>query len=154
MSERRRVVEWTPAFDRRHPDPSKNYGIHGVTLRFVLADDEGAVQFVLFTGWQLPHVEAEFETRPCSRLFGKCSCSTLHKPMAADLGYHSKVPHYEGQRSMTGECEWTGGTCFYDGSGLNAEPVFARFVTEGEAALWEELESFYDDELRPAEVVA
>jgi hypothetical protein len=54
-----RITEFAPAFDKRDPDPKKNYGIHGVDLRMVLKGEEGAVQFVLFTGWMLPHVAKE-----------------------------------------------------------------------------------------------
>lgn len=33
---RERIVEFTPAFDKRSSDPSKDYGIHGVDMRMVL----------------------------------------------------------------------------------------------------------------------
>src|SRR5215467_3220628 len=88
-----RIVTFEPAYDKRHPDPKKNYGIHGVTLRMVLKGPEGAVQFVLYTNWQLPHVTKEWEDRPDSP-------QTLWKPLPADLGYHSPKPMYEGQRPM------------------------------------------------------
>ena len=46
-----------PAYDKRNIDPKKNYGgIHGCEMRFVLKGECGAVQFVLYTNWQLPHL--------------------------------------------------------------------------------------------------
>lgn len=51
-----RIVKLLPAWDKRNSDPSKNYGVHGVELRMVLKGPEGAVQFVLYTNWHLPHV--------------------------------------------------------------------------------------------------
>ena len=41
-----KIVHAEPAFDKRNGDPKKNYGIHGVNLRFVLKSKLGAVQFL------------------------------------------------------------------------------------------------------------
>ena len=38
-------INFTPAFDRRDPDPKKDYGIHGVDMRCYLTGPEGVVQF-------------------------------------------------------------------------------------------------------------
>lgn len=146
-----RRIEWRPAFDRRHPDPAKNYGIHGVEMRWLVVGPEGAIQFLVFTGWQLPHVVKEFEQKPCSRMFGTCSCGAWSKPMAADLGYHSRVPRYEGQSAIDENCEYIGGPCFYDGSSLNAEQPFELLLSNGEAAVWQFLEGYYADTLAPAD---
>jgi len=54
-----REIKFSPAYDKRDPDPSKNYGIHGVTITFLLKGEKGAVQFVLYTNWHLPHVDHE-----------------------------------------------------------------------------------------------
>lgn len=43
---RERIVEFTPAFDKRSSDPSKDYGIHGVDMRMVLKGENAATQFV------------------------------------------------------------------------------------------------------------
>jgi len=64
-------------------------------------------------------------------------------PMALDLGYHSKVPKYEGDVPMSEHCPVLKGKCYYDGSTLNAERVFERLVNEGDAGVWAELESYY-----------
>ena len=127
-----RVIEWTPAYDKRHPDPSKNYGISSMTVRFVLIGDEGAVQFVLLTGWHLKHVREEFASRGLTGV------------MPSDLGYHSYQPCYEGQQPITEACEYLGGSpCYYDGSALAADRVFEIFLAGGEEALWKELEDYY-----------
>jgi hypothetical protein len=128
---RERIVQWTPAFDRRDPDPAKDYGIHGMEVRFVLKGDEGATQFLIFTNWMLPHL----------RYGHKMVKGFLAEPLPADVGYHARVPQYDGQESM-GPCEYLDGApCYYDGSGLQAMALFDRFVAEGEEAVWEELES-------------
>lgn len=138
---REQRIEFSPAFDKRDSDPKKNYGIHGVTLTFYLIGEEGAVQFVVYTNWHLPHVEKEFDAKPMES-YDPC---LLYKPMAADLGYHSKRPIYDGQEPMTDECHLLGGKCYYDGSSLNADPVFDRLRSEGSVGVWSALEEFYAD---------
>lgn len=162
----KRILEFTPAFDRRDPDPSKCYGIHGVQMRFVVKGPLGAVQFLLYTNWQLPHVRQECEKRGCGSY-------CLNKPMAADLGYHSPAPRYEGQEPIgSTKVKWVDGKigerglkvpeseptgtftpcpyldgkpCYYDGSGLNAERIFDVLTAEGDVGVWRELEAYYHE---------
>lgn len=54
-----RIKKIEKAFDRRNPDPSKNYGIHGAEIRFALKGKDGAITWVLFTSRQLPHITKE-----------------------------------------------------------------------------------------------
>jgi hypothetical protein len=162
-----KITQITPAWDKRDPDPKKNYGIHCCDLRMVLKGELGAVQFVLMTGWNLPHIQEEQKAKgnPTSGLY----------PLPADLGYHSPKPMYEGQTRI-GEnrydfedteelqmgngvlkmpkshkveekdlpiCEYIGCPCYYDGSGLNAERIYKIMLTEGSDGVWRELESYY-----------
>ncbi len=94
-----RIFEAIPAFDKRNKDPKKNYGIHGVELRFVVKGKKGAVQFVVFTGMHLPNVQEEQDSPDGHTGYdGKIWCP--RKPMAADIGFHSPKPLYEGQEPM------------------------------------------------------
>lgn len=129
-----RRIEFTAAWDRRDPNSSKNYGVHGVEMRWYLVGEEGAVQFVVFTNWMLPHIREERKGRdlaPC-----------LYEPMGADLGYHSRVPRYEGQEPMS-KCHLLNCPCYYDGSGLNADRVLEILIREGSDAAWKEMETYY-----------
>lgn len=132
-----RILDISPAYDMRNPDPKKNYGVHGLEMRFVLKGPLGAVQFVLFTNWMLPKVQEEFDkddNLPRS----------LMRPMPADLGYHSPVPHYEDQDPHGGGCPYLDGRpCYYDGSGLQAQEPWNILVSEGEEALWAFLKRYY-----------
>lgn len=120
-----RILDISAAYDRRHKDPSKNYGIHCVDMRFVLKGAKGATQFVLYTNWYLPE-----NNQPPKH------------PMPADLGYHSRTPHYEDHPVF--DCEYTDtGKCYYDGSSLNAERVYKVMLEKGMDGVWEELESYY-----------
>jgi len=106
MSEFTQIVEFTPAYDKRDPDPKKNYGIHGVELRMVLKGPEGAVQFVLYTQWMLPHVQKETDKRTVQKILAGGAAIDLdvfYHPMPADLGYHSPKPMYEGQKAQGSE---------------------------------------------------
>ena len=131
-----REIEFTPAFDRRSPEPAKNYGIHGVDMRCYLKGAKGAVQFILYTDWHLPNVRQDFEA--------KHGYHYSMGPTPADLGYHSPVPMYEGQEPMTESCELLNGKpCYYDGSGLNANDIFDTLVHKGGDAMWSALEDYY-----------
>lgn len=139
-------IHFQPAFDKCHPDPNKNYGIHGASMRWLVIGDEGAVQFVVYTNWHLPHIRREAKTEPGSIvLIERYPFEFWQAPTAADLGYHSKVPRYEGQTSMGQECDILGGECYYDGSTLNAEPVFELLIAEGHEAVWDYLKQYYKD---------
>jgi hypothetical protein len=136
-----REIVFDPAFDKRDPDPKKNYGIHGVTLRFILKGELGVVCFVLYTNWQLPHITAEKQMRQYEAIGG--DPHWMERPQPVDLGYHSPVPRYEGQEPREA-CDYLDGKpCYFDGSGLNAQPVFERLLAEGDKGVWDALEAYY-----------
>ena len=130
-----RIIKLLPAWDKRSKEAGKNYGIHGVDLRMYLKGELGVVQFVLYTGWQLPHVQEEFK-----------NTNYYSEPLPADVGYHSPKPMYEGQEVMSESCELLDGKpCYYDGSGLMAEDVYKILLTEGSDGVWKNLEERYID---------
>ena len=129
-----RIVKFKPAYDERH-NPKGNYGIHGVDLLMILKGELGAVQFVVFTNWQLPSVQEELLHRPFT---DSLDIECRFCPTAADLGYHSKKPMYEGQEPIANNCELTGGDCYYDGSGIAAEGIYKVLVEKGSDAVWED----------------
>jgi hypothetical protein len=133
----RRVMQFEPAWDRSSPDPKKNYGVHCMNARWMLIGPLGVVQFLLHTGWQLPHIR--------DRLRGSSSAEYAFQAQPADLGYHWRVPTYEGQEQANYPCDFFEGGqhCYYDGSGLNAIRVFEAFTARGEDAIWGELEDYY-----------
>ncbi len=138
METLKREIRFRPAWDKRNPDPKKNYGIHGVDIAFFLKGEKGAIQFVFYTNWQLPHVQKENDSKPLNEF-----PYMFHKPMATDVGYHSPKPMYEGQTKMSGKCDIIGGDCYYDGSSLYAETMFDILVEKGDEAVWQKLEEEY-----------
>lgn len=146
----KQIVEFDPAFDRRSPNPRENYGIHGVELRMVLKSPDGAVQFVLYTNWMLPHVRKEMHERML-RGPDLIGLQCAYDPMPADLGYHSPKPMFEGHEPI-GACPYIDGPCYYDGSGLNANRIFDVLVAEGSDRVWRELRKYYDETFRRPQV--
>jgi hypothetical protein len=73
------------------------------------------------------------------------------KVQPVDLGYHSPVPLYETQRALAepGDCTafrspHKRATCYYDGSGLNADRVWRKTGNDDDA-IYRELRDFYFD---------
>jgi len=134
-----RIVEFSPAYDKRHSDPKQNYGIGAVEIRFLLKGALGAMQFLLGTDWYPRELQASLRRKDADRgWFGV-------QPMPWDIGYHSRVPRHEGQGAM-GPCEYLdGATCWYDGSSLQAEPIRDALLERGDAGVWDALEKRYID---------
>jgi hypothetical protein len=121
-----RLVVTDPAYDRR----AEGYGIHGCSVRMVLKNKAGAVQFLIYSNRQLPHVQEEFVNKLCVDAETKKYLKSwsgpftegkeleeiisfqkrlnllelkndfLIQPLPADLGYHSPGPMYEGQEPI------------------------------------------------------
>ncbi len=128
-----KIIKFSKPFDKRHSDPSKNYGVGGVLCWMILKGDKGAVQFQFSTGIYLPHVLEEWKQK-----------GYAPEPMGYDVGYHSPTPMYEGQTSM-GDCDILGCECYYDGSGLRAEEWYKIFLAEGYESIWKLLEDDYKE---------
>jgi hypothetical protein len=111
-----RIMEFSPAYDR-----GTKHEVHGVDLWMVLKGPEGAVQFVLHTNWQLPHV-----TR-------RMLCEFLEK--GATHGPYCFLPQPCG-----------GALCVRFGHTIGATArVFEVLLKEGSDGVWRELEKFYKE---------
>ena len=133
-----KIVGFEPAYDKRNSDPNKDYGIHGMNLRFVFKGDKGATQFLVFTNWYLPHVIKEMARKANTSE----AIEMFFTPIGADIGYHSKSELYDGQYK-TENCLYTDGVCYYDGSSLRADEFMSIFLAEGDEAVWKMLEEEY-----------
>jgi len=121
-----------------YPGEGGSHGKHGVAIRFVLQGNDGAVQFLLYTGW-LPQYK-----KPSS--IGYINIADWgFSPTPADLGCHSRTARYPGQEPFTNSCEYCDGKpCYYDGSSLNANDAMYALVNGGDEALWSFLEGYYN----------
>ena len=136
-----RIVDITPAFDKRDPDPHRNYGIHGCDLVMNLKGKMGVVYFSLSTNWQLPHVTKEMKTRP---VYVPIDIDVRFLPSPIELGYHSPVPLREKMEPTIMNCDHLEGRpCYCESGCLAAEPVFEILLTEGSNGVWRFLEEYY-----------
>lgn len=127
MTSFRREIKFEPGHAKRG-----DYGLAAMTIRFLLHGQEATIQFVLSTGWYPEKIAGRFGDKWNSG-----------SPQSWDLGYHANEPQYEDHSSF--ECDFRPGKrCYYDGSGLNAEPVMEKFMAGGEEAVWTELERYYN----------
>ena len=143
MSEKfERIVRFKPAYDKRNPEPSKNYGVHCADMFMVLKGSKGAIVFTVFTGWYLPSTIDWWKSRNLATVESV-------KGWGADIGYHSKNPIREWQTdtNKNESCQWCDNEpCWYDGSGLQAQELFQKFVSQGEEIVWQTLEEWYHSE--------
>ncbi len=143
MAPLQHIVKFVPAFDRRDPDPAKNYGIHGVTLFMTLVGDLGAISFCVYTNWHLPHVTKERNSKPYEAING--DAHWMERPMAANVSYHSLAPVPDRESH---KCEWLGDRLCY-GEVLTfsgADHYLDVLIEKGDEGLWGELEEAYNEQ--------
>ncbi len=142
-----RRVKFTPSYDRRNADRSKDYGIGAIRIWFYLIGEKGAVQWQIGTNWFVPSAQQHLRAVDPGRSLANSLGGNEYQPQAWDLGYHSPEPLYDYQResgcSQT-NCDVLGGPCYYDGSSLNAERLIIPFLEGGDEAVWRELEDYYN----------
>lgn len=87
-----RIVRLYPAWDKRTPDPKTNYGVSGVELLMLLKGKKGAVQFRLFTNWQLPHVTDEAIQRVLTKAYRAGRKASSGSVGRIELSGHAAAP--------------------------------------------------------------
>lgn len=133
-----KIIRIAPAFDKRHSDPAKNYGIGSVRMLFVLKGKDGAISFSCSTGMYLPQQVSEHGHRPWREF----------QPMGYTVSSCAPVPK-EGREGRK-NCEWLDGkTCYGDGSALAADEVYDALIREGDDGVWRKLLEFYRSWLNP-----
>lgn len=139
MSEKfEKITKVRLPFDRRHKDPSQNYGVSGLSIWFILKGKKGAVQFqCYFHDAVLPHVKKSSVGGDIGNISG------------FDVGYHAREPQYEGQSEMENCNLFPDGKCYYDGSSLRAaewaKEIFSVRGKNPEEVLWPMLEQEYKE---------
>lgn len=143
----RREIQWIPG---RVYD--KTYGRSSMRLRWLLHGNLGTIQFVMYTGWLPEHVDTRAQFGPRVDTSRPLPCRDGVRPiqpdpMASDLGFHWRAPvSWMTEGDARSDCDLFGGApCFYDGSGLNAEPVMAALFTDGDEAVWSMMADYYAD---------
>lgn len=124
------------------------HGRHGMELAFILIGPLGAVQWrCVMSNWfpgNIDTIGTIPSTEPVSLVPANVRIGDTY---AQDLGYHSPKPLWDGQEEYArDDCHLLpGGTCYYDGSGLNAGPVLEAFLSYGPMAVWAALGRYYQE---------
>lgn len=137
-----KIVKFSPPFDKRHKNPSKNYGIGALKIWFILKKGEKAVQVLLATNSYPASVIREYQTKHPDMMLreGDYEGWTCY-----DVGYHSNTPTYKEQTS--GSCDLLKkGECYYDGSSLRGKDnkIAENFFLHGEDWVWNYLEKYWN----------
>ncbi len=137
-----RRVDFIGAYDFTRPDPSENYGIHNMEIRFAVSGAKGAITITMSTHWYLPqNQQSSFE------MLRKYPFDPLElmMPDITDVGYHARTPQYEEQTPASGDCHLLGNPCYYDGSSLwGNEEWRLGFLHGGTDWLWPRMEEEYE----------
>lgn len=136
----RQEIQWRPGFDHReNVNPNmRQYGQHGMEIRWLLHGPNATIQFLLMTPW-VPTL------KPFTSFGQEVWYRAMFGVMPADLGYHADHQQYEDQPLMENcdvrkpECG-----CFYDGSGLQADALFRVLIVNGEEAVWLYMRNYYE----------
>ena len=124
-------------FHKIHEDPSKNYGVHGLDLFFILSGPHGAVQFLVNFPAYLTETYQYWDSK---------GINSMDEIIGFDVGYHSPKPMWNGHDSLL--CDvLKKGKCYYYGSSLEAhiwvEEIFRAGVEEPEKLIWSKLKEEY-----------
>ena len=129
-----RILTMSPPWDRRDTRPEKDYGIHGLDIRFELLKNNRAVHFIVYTNIYLPHIYEKWKDNNI-----KNNITTFFKPMGVDVGYHSPNKTWENQRPS--KCHLLeGGQCYSDGSSLRGKEWGNIWLEQGNDTIWAMLE--------------
>lgn len=142
-----RIIRFNPAFDKRHAEDNKNYGIGSVTIIFILKGHHGAVQVMINTDWFLPATIKEYKKIGNK---GKCPPTNLRDKEdyldCWDVGFHAKVKPSYMEYSNENNCDiLDSGKCYYDGSGTKGhdDKVIKILLEKGSDGIWKYLEKYY-----------
>jgi hypothetical protein len=136
-------VNLVPAYDKRN----KGLGIHGVQMHMALIGLKGAVEFIVFTNWQLPEITREWLDNIPHRSVGEGIASyvrTLFCPQSAGITHHSPLPFYEGQEPTGNKCAYLNNKkCYIDGT--SDTRIFEILLREGHEGVWKYLQKCYEE---------
>jgi hypothetical protein len=130
-------VQFTPGYNCPASGPH-GHGVHGMEIRWLLRGPAGAVWLALGTMW----TPGELVPGHGLPLDGRIAPQD-RQPSGYGLGYHARIPHYEGHQVSRADCDVISGPCYTDMSFGGADEPVGRFVAEGEQAIWDALETEY-----------
>jgi hypothetical protein len=135
MSDFKRVIEFSPAFDEK----DTGHGIGSVQMYMTVVKDKKAVTFSLSTGWLLLHTQKDLEARSAP--------INMARPRAGGITTHQLEPPYPDSRSHEHCTHLDGATCYGDTCYTCADRFLELLLTGGDKPVWEALEKWWEEEL-------
>lgn len=154
------LIERTPPMERRiefqvgydHRRFTCGHGCHGMSLRFIFLGPAGATQWMAnMPNWMPGNTDIIGNIQGELPISFVPTSNQIGDGYPVDLGYHSPRPLYEGHEGRDRCIYLPEGTCYYDGSGLNAQPVLEAFLEHGPMAVWATLARYYNEVFHTAE---
>lgn len=130
-------VQFVPGYNCPETGP-QSHGVHGMEIRWLLRGPAGGVWLNMFTDW-IPGERTPGHGLPPDGPYD----GWKRYPDGAGLGYHARVPMYEGHEIDREHCDVIGGPCYGDMWFGGADEPVKRFVVEGEQVIWDALETAY-----------
>lgn len=154
----KREIKFFPAWDRTNPDPSKNYGVSCLDMKFLIYGNKGIVEFDLDTNWYLPHImkrRLESFRHDVQLQKEDFLLETWINPCPLDICYYSLIRLSEDDTFFDVGLDWAfdGKPCFYGYKSFEGDypspfakdVVFGLLVEKGDGAVWEYLENYYKE---------
>lgn len=132
-----REILFRPAFHKCHDQPSKDYGIGGVVMTWILRLDGKAIAWRLLTDWGLPDEAFKAANPGCSHPMHVNGYPSAGRATPGPIEWHR--PPADASESSS-PCELIGGPCYtrdpwYGGGDI----LFDLLRTEGGEAVWAKL---------------
>lgn len=146
-SDELRVVRFRPAFHRCDPNPSKDYGIGGVRMLWVLRVNDWAMTWDVSTDWGLPD-EAFRAARPdCKHPSHRNGYPRMHRGASGGaVDWHSPVPLWEDSEQPSQLCcPITNAPCYLDTGFILGDDLFDLLREDGDEAVWMKLRELMED---------
>lgn len=144
-----RGVLWRPGFHRCDPNPSRNYGISGITVTFVLVRHRTGVTWDLLTTMDMPPEDFVEACPDCDHPMHQGGPPGMRRPVPGGLSIHRP------RRSVglavpslcTDDCLITGGPCEVGASFVVGDHLYRLLSVEGEDAMWDALRGWVRPEV-------
>lgn len=150
-------IIFLPAWDKSDPDPTKDYGVNCINIKFLVIGNRGVVEFDLSTNWYLPHIiKRRLEHLKQDVFIGKEDYLLTSKmsPYPLDICYYSLEriseddTYFESGLSYVFDHK----PCYYgyryedEGKEVwTTDFVYNLLLERGDGAVWDYLENYYCD---------
>jgi hypothetical protein len=143
LPEAERIIRFRPAY-HRCTDPKGDYGIGSVHMLWFLRQGEWAVDWDVFTGWELPDEAFALAAPACTHPMHQQGAPT-HDVMGGGVGFHSPVPQFEDHPLSQERCPLTEAPCYLDAGYLLGTELLNLLRTEGDEAVWAKMYELLTD---------